>query len=79
MVSLNLDSNANYNKTSSMENNQPAAKGYVHGYVLKNVPKWIATVSVGIFLSNTHRRNRRFNTYYRISVGGTAPVQRHPS
>ena len=70
---LNLNSNANYNKTSSITKNQPAA----NGYVLKNAPKWTATDSVGIFLSNTHPRNRRFDTYYRISVGRT--VLRHPS
>ena len=57
MVSLNLDSNVNYKKTSSITKNQPAANGYVHGYVLKNAPKWTATDSVGIFLSNTHPRN----------------------
>ena len=57
MISLNLDSNVNYNKISSITKNQLAANGYVHGYVLKNAPKWTATDSVGIFLSNTHPRN----------------------
>ena len=56
MISLNLDSNVNYNKISSITKNQPAANGYVYGYVLKNAPKWTATDSVGIFLSNTPQK-----------------------